>query len=485
MARLTVSRALVTQSLGPALIYAPCCMVALLVASVSDEAWLLPLFMAGIIVTWLTWRHTSWRDLPSRYLSFGAVLLLACVLNRMFYIADYLIAGSRFDEWPFWATSPRAAVFKGEVITVIGTLLTVFAWRLAGGMRISVADLLEQPRHTHRMMQIIYALALCGLLISWRIPRIASLFGQLLPTLLGLGLVTAFLLPVVKVKHDLLRLLAVTFLSLPFAFMASQTGMKENMILAVIPSAVLAWRYFRHPILRAGMVVLGLAVLALITSYVSMYRNEVWIPASNGLPVSTSVPQDFIVKIHTMGLAQTMGDGLQDFIERSNSSLAHGWAISIADEQEFHPGLVFAPMAYVFIPRVLWSGKPLIDQGGEYSGLVFGERYASSSRSSTAAGLYPAFYLGWGWPAVVFGSLLLGTLLAFTTRMAQHFGGNSAAGLYIFSMLPFVLRLDATWTVGALSGPVVSLVYVLVIVTAARVAARMVFHTRSKTADKP
>lgn len=464
--------------LKPVLLYVAGCASALVVAQALGEAWLLPLFLSGMVVILLSWRKIRWPDAWSRYLSFGAVLLLMCAFNRAFFVADYFVNGVQFDQWPFWVASPQTAVFKGEVIAILGTLLTVFAWRLCGGMQVSPAAVLERPRQTFRVMLTIYAISMVGLFVSERIPRIAAMFGQLLPTLLGLGLVGAFLLPMARLRRDWARLVAVIILSAPFAIMASGTGSKQNIILAAIPSAVMTWRFFRNPLLRMGLILAGLTGLALTTAYVNLYRAEVWIPESRGLAVSHDVKQDFMDEVKGAGLPRTVADGLSAFIKRADGSYAHGWAVSIADEQAFHPQLVFTPLVYVFVPRILWPGKPSIQQGWEYSGLVFGQRYISWSQSSTAAGFYPALYLGAGWPAVMLGSLLAGALLAGTMRLAHRFGGNLTAGLYIFSMLPFMLHMNENWTVGGLSGPIVALLYVLAIVTLARVIARVTFSPR-------
>jgi hypothetical protein len=483
MTRLVIKKSAIRQFIGPLSLYVMGSLAAVAVFRLGDW-WMLLLFLIGAIVVYLTWRRMPWPDPWSRYLSFASVLLLMCLLDRAFYITDYFVNGTQFAAWPFLVQSPRVAVFKGEFIAIVGTLLTVSAWRLCGGMRFSPATVMEQPKQTARIVVVIYLASLMGMLLAARVPLATQLLGQLLPTLLGMGLVTTFLLPMVRFRGNWSRLLAVMVLSLPFAILAVGTGMKENFILALIPSGVMAWRCFSHPLLRSAMVVAGLAALALITSYVSFYRQEVWWPESHGMPASQTVPQDFLRKIDTVGLPKTMGDGLADFIERSDGSYRHGWAVSIADEQKFHPELVFEPLTYIFVPRMFWPGKPRNVQGVEYTSLITGEQI-SLGGSSTAAGFYPALYLGYGWPAFLAGSLLAGALLAAMTHLAQRFGGRLTAGLYIFSMLPFMLRMNSNWPVEVLSKPVISLVYVSAIVLFARATARVVLKTRRVPASSP
>jgi hypothetical protein len=404
------------------------------------------------------------------------LLLLICAFNRTFYIADYFVTGAQFHQWPFYAEFPQRAVFKGEVIAILGPLLTVFAWRQCGGLKVSPAVVMERPQQMYRVVQVIYILALVGMAASERSARLASLFGQLLPTLLSLGLVSTFLLPMTRFRRDSSRLVATVLLSIPFAALASGTGMKENIILSVIPSAVMAWRYFRHPGARIAMVAAGLACLALITSYVNLYRAEVWTPQNHGRAGSETVPQDFMHHVKANGASTTLANGLIAFVKRSDASESHGWAVSIADEQALHPRMVLGPLAYVFVPRMVWPDKPLIQTGWKFSGLVFGQQYMGQFRSSTAAGFYPALYLGGGWTIFLLGALLAGVLLASMTHLALRYGGPLAAGLYIFSLLPFMLRMNSNFPDGVLAAPVIVLVYVLAITVVARIIARVLFR---------
>ena len=209
---------------------------------VVEDAWLLMLYVSGALAALLAWRWIRWQDDWTRYLSFGAVLLLMCVINRFFYIADYLIAGTRFSEWPFTVEAPEVAVFKGEVISVLGILLTVVSWRMAGGNRMSPSAILDRPNANYRVLRIIYFLSICGLIATESSPVISASLGQLLPTLLGLGIVCSFLLPLIKLREGFTRLIATALMSVPFLFVALGKGMKEEIIVALLPTVIAAWR---------------------------------------------------------------------------------------------------------------------------------------------------------------------------------------------------------------------------------------------------
>ncbi len=477
MRGLTIKKSAVMESAIPLVFYLVGCVAAVLIFPLG-HVWMPLLFSVGALALLLAWRRIQWSDGWQRYLSFGAALLSIGILSRAFAIADYFLVGMQYDEWPFSTHSPEAALFKGEFIAVVGLLLTVFSWRLCGGLRVSPAVVLQRSPHIHRVMIVIYLGSLVGMLVVVLLGKTAGALGQLLPTILALGLVVSFLLPFGGLQARAPRLIAVALMSLPFVILASGSGMKENIILSMLPTVAMAWVCINHPLVRSGMVVIGLILLAIISSYVGFYRQEVWGRISQGLSPSETITQDFIRKIEVVGIAETTGDGLRDFVARLDASYRQGWAVAIADEQELQPGLVFEPLTYVFVPRILWPSKPSALQGAEYTSLVTGQRFVEGG-SSTAVGFYTGLYLGYGWLAFVIGALFAGALLAGMTRIAKRLGGALAAGLYIFSMLPFMLRMSESWPIDVFAKPIIGLVYVLVIVAFARVGSQVAFGVRT------
>jgi hypothetical protein len=434
--------------------------------------WWLPLLCGGAGLAFLTWRRIDWADGWSRYLSFGAVVLLACAINRLFYITGFALDESGY-EFPFFAVHPEAAMIKAEVASVVGTLLTVVGWWKAGGAAFSPGLLLSGPKpHLVRLLAVTYASSLLAILALTVAPEIQARLGQLLPTMLALGATTGFFLPVLLARTRQLRVLLVAVMALPFLYVALGTGMKENIILALVPTAYLLWHYSPRSGARLAMALVALLAVGLITSYIGFFRSQVWY-AGDSVVDQGQVLDDYTTAVAERGFVDTVSTGMREFVARNNAMPYRGWAMVIADTEGYHPKLVFSPMLYVLVPRALWPGKPEIRQGWEYSGLVFGERYTAWSDSSLSAGLYPALYLGGGWIAVVLGALAIGILMALSTKIAFVLGGSPLGGLFTLSMLPYALRLDETWTVGAFSAPLINLIYVAVILAGARVVARI------------
>ena len=428
----------------------------------QNSWWMVPLFIGSATAGFIVWNGYRWPDNWSPYLSFGGAVLIALIANRFLYLADFFLSGEHFSEWPFPSHSREWAVLKAEIITLVGTLTTVAVWMFANGPRYSPRFLLNTRRSfLIRTLAVSYAFSLLGLMFTQLNPDARGAFGQFTPTLLGLGISCSFFLPMVIKKSTFFTLILTIFLSLPFVYFSLLIGMKESIIISLIPVMYCTWLVVRNRAARIALIILAILIVALITTFVSYYRDQVWI-GKRSLTQQQAL-SEFRIVLATEGVVDTMASGLQKFLGRSNASAYRGWAISLADEQGYEPELVFAPMLYVFVPRILWPEKPLIQQGWEYSGIVFGQNYMASSGSSTAAGLYPAFYLGYGWPAVLAGAIGIGLMIAGLFKLAWRIGGPLMVGLYSFYLLPFALRLDETWTVGAMSGPIIGFVYLVLI----------------------
>jgi len=437
------------------------CMLALALGLTADGWWQVPLFLGGGAGLFWIWRRFPWSDNWSRYLSFGAVVLIAGSVNRLLYIADILL-GTADADWPFFSSSAELAIFKGEVVTVLGTLLTVTAWVMAGGARYSPDAILEVPRRdSRRLLSVVYLCSVGALATEHWFPGMANAFGQLLYTLLGLGIATTFFLPIVVMQSGPTRVCLAAMLSAPFVYFSLGTGMKEDIILALMPVAYMTWTASRKVMFRTAVVGVSAVVISLVTVYVTQYREDVW--QSGNQISSTQAVTRFAESTDSYGGLATVMEGLKAFLHRSNASVERGWAISLADEHGHEPRLVFAPLAYVFIPRALWPDKPVIRQGWEYSGLVFGDAFIAWSGSSTAAGLYPACYLGFGWTGVIVSAVSIGLMMAGLLKLASRVGGGPLVALFAMTMVPYALRLDENWTVGALSAPIISFAYLVAI----------------------
>lgn len=453
--------------------------VSLIVGDAASGGWLIAVHASCLVAVFVMWKQTRWVDAWSRYLSFGAVVLFACMLNRVIYISDILLAGDRVNEFPFYAAAPQMAMRKAEVATAVGTVLTYFYWVRGGGGAYSPGSLLRTGDRSYiRVLVITYLFSMGGIFISNASNEVLAATGQLLPTMFGLGTASAFLLPYLVLDSPRARFLMVAITTAPFVYAALGTGMKENIIIAMLPAGYLLWTSSKSWLFRGAIVVVAGLSLAMVTAYVEYYRNVVW-GGKRALDQNGAM-SDFMDDTKSGGgVLDVASKGVEDFIRRADAGSYRGWAVALADEYRQEPELVFGPIAYVFVPRLLWPEKPLIRQGWEYSGLVFGKEYATFGESSTSAGLYSGLYLGGGWIAVIAGGMILGWVMSRITRFAFRLGGTTLVGLYTFCMLPFALRVDEQWTVGAFSGPVINLAYMFIVYRVANVLSDLIGGSQS------
>jgi hypothetical protein len=89
--------------------------------------------------------------------------------------------------------------------------------------------------------------------------------------------------------------------------------------------------------------------------------------------------------------------------------------VNLTEKNGFYDGESLAYFKFVFIPRILWSEKPLVMQG-QWFGLETGLAYklksgrANSSINMTVPG---EFYLNFGWWGVLIGCFIFGAILSF------------------------------------------------------------------------
>ena len=396
-------------------------------------------------------------------MSFGAIFLLVGVLNRILYAIEVLVNGNHFSEWPVISQDPGGALLRGEMMTVAGTLLVVYAWQRFYFAKAPVGiDFMTTNtplrREERRGYWIMYILPLM-VQVMVRLYGVDS--AGALSSLLSIVSIAALLaiLALSKPKTGHMKLQGVLFallLGVPYVVMALGAGMKENLIVSLIPLAIRAWQTYQGRFARVSLVLAGVVALSLITSFVSLYRNYVWYQLSD---VSEyEVIQELAL---SSDLSDVVVTGGQMFMQRTNAMYHRGWAVDLGDQLGTRPKDIFGPLLYIFIPRFIWHDKPLIQPGLEHSALVFGDEFLVWSTSSTAAGFFPALYMGGGYLAVIFCSLGLGWMVAMTQRAVAASRIEYAASIYGMSIFLYALRLDEDFPVYMLSAPIINAVYIL------------------------
>lgn len=443
------------------------------------DSWLIVLYAAGAISAFAMWRLMPWVDRASQVVSIGAVLLLTLALNHLLYLADFVLSGSQLHLWPLNPSAPENALIAGEAMTVLGTFLTTLAWRWFGGMRVSPVSLFGEGATGFRVLCVAYVMSLAVVVLSSIGQQFGDRLGRLLPSLQVIGLLCCYLLPVKIVRNAAMRLALVVLMSAPFLASALGTGMKEAIIVSVLPIAVTAWQGMRSWVTRVTLIALGIAIFSFVGSYVNFYRANYW--KTNTEVATQHALTSYIADASEGGVSDAAKSGGAFFLARNNASWYHGWAVSIANDIGLYPDLVFEPMVTVFVPRFMWPDKPRNIQGAEYTALVTGQAFVYEQGSSTATGFYTGLYLGGGWIAVLAGAILSGGVLAGMTRILFWLGGSLAGGLYMAAILPFTLRMSEEWPVSGLALPIITGCYVLALSFIFKIAAKFVLRSEVST----
>jgi len=449
--------------LGVAFAFYALLMVAtLLVRTIFDnDTWLVVLALSGAVCLFACWLMMDWRGSP--LVSFGAILLLVGTLNRILYAIEVIVYGNHFSEWPVITQDPTWALLRGEAMTVVGTLLVVYGWSRFY-FRNTPADsiLMTTSLHTDRKVNLGYwVMYFLPLLIMAVIGLLGFESAGALGSLVNVASISALLAILALSRPKAGRstnrsVLLVVLLGLPYVFLALGSGMKENLIVSLLPLAVRMWQTYRSLSARVGLIVVGLLVLSLIASFVSLYRDYVWYQQSETSAIA--VLQELASSPDPVELVATGG---QVFLHRINALYHRGWAVDIGDNLGARPDAIFGPLLYIFIPRFVWPDKPLIQPGLEHSALVFGEDFLVWSTSSTAAGFFPALYMGGGYLAVIVASLGLGWMVARLQQVVAAARIAHAASIYGMYMCLYALRLDENFPVYMLSSPIIVVVYTL------------------------
>jgi len=425
-------------------------------STVDNVDWLIVLTTGGASVLFFLWLATNWQG--NEFKSFGAIVMLIAIFNRLLYTLDLIINGQHFEEWPLTTKDPQMALLKGEIITVVGILILVFSWHYASRLIFRHNSLSRMTIGSARGYWAMYVLAISVGIARKLFPQEVATAGELSSVVFAGGLASLLALYASE-TFTYSRLILVTVMSMPFIYLSLGTGMKENTIVAALPCTIAAWQTFRNWLARAFLIIAGAIAISVLTAYVGFHRDLMWYTsAGNDLTIS-ELMQEFVARGGVQ--EEAILEGAYTFLKRNNAMYHRGWATDFADTFGVSATEILGPLGYIFIPRVIWSEKPKVNPGLEHTARVYGyfEAEAPDLDSSTAAGYFTALYMGTGYVGVIVGAITIALIVVWSQRLVCTYGDPYTAGLFTWMMFLFALRVDETWPVYALSAPMISLLY--------------------------
>ena len=419
----------------------------LLQQQIAGDAWLVVLHLVGASVFFFLWMHQGSRDV--KFQSFGAVLLLSCAVFRLANAIDTAINGARLEKWHAFVygstPNPEWSIFWAETLTVVGFLCVSAGWQsVVLGKEINLSLFNRSSPGTF----VLYTMYLCALAFEAAKRIIALDFTGLdqLILVFHLGGIAAILGIVSTTHRGALRAAALAMaLGLPLAYLAANSGMKEQILLPLLPSAYFAWTACKSRLSRVLLLSCGFAILCVLQVFVQITRDLVW---SGGQQLSTNQQiEKFLAKTDSEALLR----GVSNTAARINLTNTHAWTMTIADNVGFLPDEIFGGLASIFVPRLIWPEKPSYQPGLQQTYRIFG--YNKHTTSSTAAGFVTELYLGGGLVAAIIGSVGFGLGIGLLQRLVSRISTPLAVQVHNFALFILVLRLDEDHIVYAFSGP--------------------------------
>lgn len=424
---------------------------------INDSGWWqIPLYLSTAFSFLRVWQKFPWPDGPSSFLSFGGLLLLSSAVRRFLHISDFLLSGERFSDWPFYDPNPSWDTFIAEIIIVIGTFIALFSWSTFGGYKFSLKGIFSSQENQYRYTSyLIYSSSLGILFLNYALP-LGKLFGQLSTAFIYLGYVAIFYI-VKEIKSPSRKIIFSIILTLPFLIVSAASGMKANVIISFLPILLILWFELKS-IYQRFIIILLLAIFLILNSGLSNYiRFNYWYKGESAQ--ASSILGEYVEYLKTVDVSGFVDEEARSFLRRINSSYSYGYAVSIAETRGYQPDLVFSPLLYIFVPRLIWPGKPLVLSALEYNRMVFG-----SAHSSMDCGFFTGLFLGGGWFSLVLGSAFTGSLLAYLIKLPYTYGGTFYAETASVLLVPVILLLPQLWPAPAIAGCIILLLFVYVII---------------------
>jgi hypothetical protein len=221
------------------------------------------------------------------------------------------------------------------------------------------------------------------------------------------------------------------------------SGFKSAIVLPIITVAICQYlRYERISRIWVILAILGIFVAFAIVEPFRVARNE-----SLGYQGNTAGRiADTIISSSNLDDIAESAPALLSTMGRWNLTYPASLGISFSDENAnlpagspaFVANIILAPL-YAWIPRFIWTSKPVGDLGLWYTNVVVG----MDSYSSTAMGPFTYLYFAGGFIAIFLGFLFIGIMQRALFSLLQP--GTSSAGATTFlAMLTTISVGEAT-----------------------------------------
>ncbi|SIT58138.1 membrane hypothetical protein [Mesorhizobium prunaredense] len=391
---------------------------------------------------------------------FLAIFLTTLVVLKGFNIVSLIVGPTEYDSLYYYTTIENR--IAAELILGLGLVCFTLGWhslRIAGG---STFYSTVPEGLAIRLVPFV--------LVGWLgLAHLPNSFAQQIGFMFHeIYLALLFVIFAGKSRYgsEGSRSWVVIVLIVPALLSGLTSGTKELVLTAVAP--VLLVYVLRPNLRRIGVTILaGLMVIIVVVPITQLYRQANWSAKENvGL---TELFSRLVDAYQQMGASNIVSEGMVEFANRTSSSISGAIVVGATDRLG-HTGLETVKDVFiVFVPRFLWPEKPPVAPGAWFTWHLGYAATPVEATTSTATMLATELYMMSGWLTIPFGMAALGLYYALIWRFIRTMSlRNPIMGIALVSFMFNAVKFEDMSLIYAITGPVVSMIYMFVLASAYR-----------------
>lgn len=401
--------------------------------------------------------------LNNNYINFGSLIIISSIIFKSFGLLQLFIFKDSIETWPFIITDSInlnhekrvLMILIGEWLSVIGTLIISTTWFLLGGLSLSLninKNILNI--NGKKSYWAIYFL-------SFFIEFITRLNPSVNLYILNLCLYFSSLYSVIIIcnlyKKDIKqhKFILTLFLCAPFIYNSFQTGMKEAMIVSLLPIIIHFFLKFNTFAQKIVLLCFSAVAFLIFSIFSNVTRLISW---NNVRSVSfIELLNNFIKQFNNLNFDFILAN-IEQAVKRITPVFYQGWTVSlIYSNQTFES--IYKNFFILLIPRFLWPSKPFNDPEREITQLFYGEEIAKST--SEAAGLYSEIFIKEGILIFFITCILIAFFIFYLQKISFQLKNTLFYGIFNFLLLFTTLRFHELYFTSIMPGLVIKYVYTL------------------------
>ena len=410
-------------------------------------------FAAAIVIPRL--KRIYRKALPD----FLDVFLLFQILNKALTIVSLMAGDMYLETYETLDLVGPPYLLRAEIVHLVAMMLFVVGWRFYERVWA------HRPKHTMKSYGV------QALLVVYAVSTIISLSLSIVGSRFGLAVLSDFSFFVAIASIGLIlisaspwgfngpwRWLTIALLA-PHVYLAAISGTKGEIMIVALP-VLIAGIYLGFRKLIPIVVLVGVFMFAVGIPLSKVMRAANWESWGSQEDIGLVEGLSRVAEGYASeGFSSQISESFVKFCHRANSAQTGGLVMYVA-ARDGHLGLEpLKLLPAMFIPRVLWPGKPVFAPGAWFSWYLGKAKSPESATTATATMLGTEIYwmLGGLGLSLMF---VIGMLYRFIWARMHSMAGKGVVGVAaMYSLFGDAIRFEETHTIYAIGGPLVFLLY--------------------------